>query len=214
MLLLEEIFKRKKLQHSECFNLRVQRSLSWFKKSLELEHDLDLQFISLWIALNALYVQDMNVAQDTQALQQLLNSIHQQDQEDRIDSTLWGKLSPLIARLLDNPYAYQAFWDYKNQKISQSTWQADFVQAKQQVQHALQEQVSIAVLTLLFNRLHTLANQLTHGGATYNSSMSRQTMQEACQILAAFLSSCLYVLLENAPVLDVGQPFYPIIQVC
>ena len=101
MLLLEEIFKSKKLQHSECFNLRVQRSLSWFKKSLELEHDLDLQFISLWIALNALYVQDMNVAQDTQALQQLLNSIHQQDQEDRIDSTLWGKLSPLIARLLD-----------------------------------------------------------------------------------------------------------------
>lgn len=101
MLLLEEIFKSKKLQHSERFNLRVQRSLSWFKKSLELEHDLDLQFISLWIALNALYVQDMNVAQDTQALQQFLNSIHQQDQEDRIDSTLWGKLSPLIARLLD-----------------------------------------------------------------------------------------------------------------
>lgn len=101
MLLLEEIFKSKKLQHSERFNLRVQRSLSWFKKSLELEHDLDLQFISLWIALNALYVQDMNVAQDTQALQQLLNSIHQQDQEDRIDSTLWGKLSPLIARLHD-----------------------------------------------------------------------------------------------------------------
>ena len=101
MLLLEEIFKSKKLQHSERFNLRVQRSLSWFKKSLELEHDLDLQFISLWIALNALYVQDMNVAQDTQALQQFLNSIHQQDQEDRIDSTLWGKLSPLIARLHD-----------------------------------------------------------------------------------------------------------------
>lgn len=101
MLLLEEIFKSKKLQHSERFNLRVQRSLSWFKKSLELEHDLDLQFISLWIALNALYVQDMNVAQDTQALQQFLNSIHQQDQEDRIDSTIWGKLSPLIARLLD-----------------------------------------------------------------------------------------------------------------
>lgn len=214
MLVLEEIFKSKKLQYSDGFNLRIQRSLSWFKKGLELEHDLDLKFISLWIALNALYVQELNAAQHTHALQQFLTSIQQQDQEDRIERTLWGALSHPIARLLDNPYAQQEFWDYKNQKISQSTWQANFVQAKQQVQHALQEHVSTTVLTLLFHRLHTLAQQLTHGGATYNSSISRQTMQEATQILAAFLSTCLYVLLENAALLDLGQPFYPLMQVC
>ncbi|RTY72750.1 hypothetical protein EKL28_18750, partial [Staphylococcus aureus] len=43
---------------SEYFNLRVQRSLSWLRKAVELQADYDFQFLSLWIGLNALYVQE------------------------------------------------------------------------------------------------------------------------------------------------------------
>ena len=32
MMLLEEIFKSKKAEHSDYFNLRIHRGLSWLKK--------------------------------------------------------------------------------------------------------------------------------------------------------------------------------------
>ena len=54
MLVLEEMYRSKKNEHSKPFNLRIQRSLSWFKKALILHDDLDLQFITVWVAFNAL----------------------------------------------------------------------------------------------------------------------------------------------------------------
>lgn len=33
MLVLEEVFKNQKQKHSEAFNLRLHRGMSWFKKS-------------------------------------------------------------------------------------------------------------------------------------------------------------------------------------
>ncbi|WP_228146873.1 hypothetical protein [Acinetobacter sp. ANC 4470] len=58
-MLLGKIFKSKKAQHSDTFNLRIHRGLSWLKKSTELDQDLDLQFISLWGSFKALYAQDV-----------------------------------------------------------------------------------------------------------------------------------------------------------
>ena len=66
MMLLEEIFKSKKAEHSDYFNLRIHRGLSWLKKSIELDSDLDLKFMSLWISFNAIYAQDVAITQDKQ----------------------------------------------------------------------------------------------------------------------------------------------------
>ena len=63
MLLLEEIFKTKKVQQSDEFNLRIHRGLSWLKQALLLDHDSDLQFIGLWISFNAIYAQDLGQSQ-------------------------------------------------------------------------------------------------------------------------------------------------------
>ncbi|MEW9149423.1 hypothetical protein AB2762_00770 [Acinetobacter indicus] len=40
------------------FNLKIQRSLSWFKKALSLDQELDFKFMSLWIAFQAIYRED------------------------------------------------------------------------------------------------------------------------------------------------------------
>lgn len=81
MMLLEEIYKTTKAQRSEYFNLRIQRSLSWFRKAVELQADYDFQFLSLWIGLNALYVQENEDSLDQQALSQFLHLILSKDQE-------------------------------------------------------------------------------------------------------------------------------------
>ena len=57
MLVLEEIYRTKKNEFSAAFNLRMQRSLSWWKKAIEFHNDIDMQFMTAWVALSALYAQ-------------------------------------------------------------------------------------------------------------------------------------------------------------
>ncbi len=213
MLLIEEIFKSKKTQFSDQFNLRIHRGLSWLKKSMDLHDDLDLQFISLWISFNAIYAQDLVSAQNKQSLRQFLYLICQKDSEHKIYKILWERFSQPIRLFLDNPYVYQGFWDYQNQKISHDACKEGLAQEKQKVLRALSEKDSVDILMVLFNRMYTLRNQVVHGGATYNSSVNRKQLQDACTILLALLPVFMIILLENAATLDLAKPFYPVVQV-
>ncbi|OTG94196.1 HEPN domain-containing protein [Acinetobacter sp. ANC 3832] len=213
MLVLEEIFKSKKCEQSDQFNLRIHRGLSWLKKSVELDNDLDLKFIGLWVSFNAIYAQDLGVIQDRQSFRQFLTVICRADDEHKIYNIIWEKFSQPIRLLLDNPYVFQSFWDYQNKKVSELAWKEDFNKEKNKVSRALQEKDTVDILFVIFNRLYTLRNQIMHGGATYNSSVNRKQLQDACNILSALLPVFIYVLLENAKTLDLGMPFYPVVQV-
>ncbi|WP_180089759.1 MULTISPECIES: HEPN domain-containing protein [unclassified Acinetobacter] len=213
MMLLEEIFKSKKSEHTDQFNLRIHRGLSWLKKSIDLQDDLDLQFISLWVSFNAIYAQDLQIAQDKQSLRQFLYVICQKDAEHKIYNILWERFSQPIRFFLDNPYVYQGFWDYQNQKISHDACKEGLAHEKQKVLRALKEKDSVDILMVLFNRMYTLRNQMVHGGATYKSSVNRKHLQDGCTILSALLPVFMVILLENAETLDLGKPFYPVVQV-
>lgn len=213
-MLLEEIFKSRKVEYSDQFNLRVHRGLSWLRKPIDLQGDLDLQFISLWVSFNAMYAQDLQISQDKQSLRQFIHLICQKDTEHKIYNLLWERFSQPIRLFLDNPYVYQGFWDYQNQKISHDACREGLAQEKQKVLRALSDKDSVDILIVLFNRMYTLRNQLVHGGATYKSSVNRKQLQDACTILLALLPVFLFILLENAATLDLGKPFYPVVQVC
>jgi hypothetical protein len=172
-MMLEEIFKDKKAENSDQFNLRIHRGLSWLKKAQQLDQELDLQFIALWVSFNAIYAQDLLISQDKQSLRQFLHLICQKDQEDKIYNILWEKYSQPIRVLLDNQYIYQGFWDYQNEKISLEACKTGLTAEKQKVLNALGHKDSVDILMVLFNRLYTLRNQIVHGGATYHSSVNR-----------------------------------------
>lgn len=214
MLVLEEVFKSQKYQNTDQFNLRVHRGLSWLKKAGQLDADLDLKFSCLWVSFNAIYAQDFVLSQDKLKFRQFLNDVYQVDNEHRIDQMIWNKLNQPIQTLLENPYIFQQFWDYQNQKITQHVWKESFETAKKEVSCSLQSKDTVAVLCVTFNRLYTLRNQLIHGGATYNSSVNRQQIQQACYILSSLISAFIFILLENTQSLDLEQPFYPVVQVC
>ena len=214
MLVLEEVFKSQKYQNTDQFNLRVHRGLSWLKKAGQLDADLDLKFSCLWVSFNAIYAQDFVLSQDKLKFRQFLNDVYQVDNEHRIDQMIWNKLNQPIQMLLENAYIFQQFWDYQNQKITQEVWKESFETAKKEVCLSLKNKDTVAVLCVTFNRLYTLRNQLIHGGATYNSSVNRQQMQQACHILSSLISAFIFILLENTQSLDLEQPFYPVVQVC
>lgn len=213
VLVLEEVYKSKKIENSEQFNLRIHRGLSWLKKAIQLDDDLDLQFISLWVGFNAVYAQDMAFTQDRQSFRQFLHKVCQLDQGRKIYNLIWEKFSSSIRLLIENPYVFQSFWDFQNQKISQKAWKEDFDIEKKRVHQALQSKDTVDLLFVIFNRLYTLRNQLMHGGATYKSSLNRKQLQDACHILVALLPAFIHILLEHSKDLDLGKPFYPVVQV-
>lgn len=213
MLVLQEIYKSQKAQYSDQFNLRIHRGLSWLKQAMGLDESLDLKFISLWVAFNAIYAQDGDEIKDRQQFRQFLFELCQADTEHKIYHLIWTKYSHAIRILLDNPYTFQPFWDYQNQKITQDDWRSSFDKDKNKVHRALQQKDSVEVLYVIFNRLYTLRNQIIHGGSTYNSSVNRTQIHDACNILTALLPTFMHILLENEKIIDLGKPFYPVVQV-
>lgn len=213
MMLLEEIYKTTKAQRSEYFNLRVQRSLSWLRKAVELHADYDFQFLSLWIGLNALYVQENEDSLDQQALTQFLHLILSKDQEKRISQILLGRYEITLHALLDNQYLTQQYWDYQHNKISQSNCREMLKQQKIEAQQALGQQDILKMLSEVFKRFTILRQQILQGGVSYASALSRKQMQESCSLFSALLNTFIYILLEHAAVMDSGKAYYPVVQV-
>ncbi|TCB67500.1 HEPN domain-containing protein [Acinetobacter sp. ANC 4178] len=213
MLVLEEVFKNKKAEHSEAFNLRLHRGISWFKKAMLLDEDLDLKFISLWISFNAIYAREGTTLQPQQGVKQFLTVLSQLDHEHKIEYVLEHKGKQTIHLILDNPYIYQGFWDYHNHKISQASWKAEFEAEQHIVHQALQSRKTAEILSFLFARLNTLRNQILQGGVAYNSVVNRRYIVDGCSILSTLIPIFMYILLENAEQLDTDKPFYPVMQV-
>lgn len=212
MLVLEEIYRSRKNEYSTSFNLRIQRSLSWFKKALVLHDDLDMQFIMEWVAFNALYAREQAANQEQQTLRLFLSSMYHKDADQKIFRILWEKKQPTIRLLLSNPYLDQSFWDWRNQKISEETWRSAFDTEQQQLQQILQNHDSVSLLVSLFSRLATLHQQLSQGGATYNSAINRKQLANACSVLSVLVPSFIQILLENVENIEFSKPFYPVAQ--
>jgi len=54
------------------------------------------------------------------------------------------------------------------------------------------------VLSIVFQRLYTLRNQLIHGGATWGSSVNREQLRDANNIMGEVVPAIIAILLDNA----------------
>lgn len=214
MYVLEEVFKSTKNQNSERFNLRVQRSLSWFKKAIMMDDDKDLQFLSLWVSFNAIYAEDTdNKAKQKNHISQFLVLIAPQDERQRLARLVWGKLSEPIQKVLENPYSYQEYWDFRNQTISQVSWREDFENEKKSIHRVLEAKDLNETLSAVLNRMLTIEHQILQGGSSYNSSINRPLISQCCEILSALIPTILHLLIKNAQQWHFLKPHYPVVQV-
>ena len=216
MYLLDEIFKNHQQDYSGRFCLRMQRGLSWLRKAKDLDEDVDLKFVSLWIAFNAIYAENLHEIfdEDQQHLRQFLQTLHDCDQDRRIEYCVWEYCAETIANLANNPYVDQKLWDFRNKKIDEETWKQHFATERVRIQEALLHHQTIELLLIIFGRFYTVRNQLIQGGSTYNSALMRKHLKAACEILMKLLTQFMHVLLEHSRELDRDKPFYPMVQVC
>lgn len=205
-------FQTSKPTRPDELNLRLHRALSWLGKAEASKDDLDIQFIALWIAFNAVYAREFvsTRSADKMSFTQFLNHICRLDKTQQLYNLIWQRFSQNIRVMLNNPYVFQPFWDYHNGKISENAWQQDFAKANQKAQKALVAQDTHAILMVVFDRLYTLRNQLVHGGATYQSHINRDQLKDGCHILFAIVPIIIQIILDN-PQQPWGKPFYPVV---
>lgn len=203
---------RPKLQDAQ--NLRLHRAISWLKAAHECSHK-DGQFVFLWIAFNAAYANEMGKGYESESriFKRYLQRIVSTDAQERIYNLLWSKYAGAIRVLLDNPYVFQPYWDWANAiegERDKIDWKARFEKAKSKSHKALANKDVNSVLSVVFNRLYTLRNQLVHGGATFESSINRAQINDACEIMRELMPIILEIMMNDSKQLW-GEAIYPVI---
>ncbi len=196
-----------------ALGLRVHRCLSWFDRAEQAKGDEDATFVFLWVSFNAAYAEEIIDSApygERSAFDGYFQKLITLDNDSRIYDAIWEKFPQTIRVFLNNKYIFQPFWKYHNQIEGYEDWQDRFNASKRRFNSALAAKDTQAVLTMLFDRLYVLRNQLVHGGATWNSSVNREQVKDGAKILAFLVPIFVDLMMDN-PQTDWGAPYYPVV---
>ena len=207
-------YKEHKIEFDENFRIKLHRAFSWLKQADEAPNE-DLRYICLWIAFNSVYGKErepQNIGTslgDRQSFQRYLAVISNLDKNRRIITAIRKNLKEIIRELLENRYTFQPYWDYYNGKKEFSEWERAFQKAKKLAIQELTEGGTAQILSIVFDRLYTLRNQILHGGATCGSQINRKQLHDGCLILETIIPVVLEIMLSKPDTEIWGEPYYP-----
>ena len=78
--------------------------------------------------------------------------------------------------------------------------------------HSVMSRDAMGTLTVVFDRLYVLRNQLVHGGATWNGSVNRDQIRDCVAILADLVPVVIEVMMDNPGALW-GEASYPVVEI-
>lgn len=195
----------------DAWRIRMHRALSWLGRAESEPDDPDARFLFLWIALNAVYAQELGLAEsERDRLREFLSRLVSLDEDGRLHMALFGQFSGPIRTLVENKHVYQPFWASQQAWDQTESWREGFEAGKRAALHALMEKDTIKVMSIVFDRLYVLRNQLVHGGATWNSGVNRQQVKDGAAILGTLLPMVLDLMLAH-PGEDHGEILYPVV---
>jgi hypothetical protein len=198
--------------------LRVHRALSWLMRAENSHEDLDVRFILLWIGFNSAYAGNLDLALDQggatvnerERFDTFFAALVEMDTESHIYDVIWERFSQEIRLLLDNRYVFGPFWRYQSGEFGGAGWEITFDAAKRAANTALVTKNTPVVLSILFDRLYVLRNQLIHGGATWNSGANRAQVRDGAGLLGCLLPVFIDLMMNN-PQAEWSMPMYPVV---
>ena len=190
--------------------LRVHRALSWLGRAEDEPEDGDVRFILLWIGFNAAYAGDVarEVAGERETFRGFFETLLGFDTTKRIYNMVWQRFPHEIRMLLDNPYIFSPFWAHHNGVPGNDDWRERLEKSRTRIGYALRQQDTAAILSILFDRLYVLRNQLVHGGATWNSDVNRNQVRDGAAVLGCLLPIFIDLMMD-APGHEWPMPHYP-----
>ncbi|OEJ67625.1 HEPN domain-containing protein [Magnetovibrio blakemorei] len=211
---LKAFYEDHKEDMPENERLRIHRALSWYGRAERSEDDKDAAILFFWIAFNSAYgfEQDFGGKSGEKAVfNEFFEKIIGYDRSDIIYNAIWDKFSDSIRMLMRNKYIFQPFWHFHNGIVGFENWEERFQKDIARANQYLVSKNAKKILSLLFDRLYVLRNQLVHGGATWNSSVNRQQINDGHKILSFMLPKFVEIIILN-PNEDWGKPIFPVVK--
>jgi hypothetical protein len=202
--------KLKASELPETLTIRIHRAISWIKSAEKQDGNLDLKFISLWIALNTCYAVDLNGISskpERAKLRDFTSSLVLYDRS-RLYNLFWEKFSGPVRMLIENKFVYEKFWEFNRGEIQD--YLTPFNKSITTAHNCLSKENIEGLLEIVLERLYTLRNSIVHGGATYNSKLNRVQLRDACNIMQLLVPIIIDIMIENKDH-DWGDIAYPVV---
>lgn len=212
-------YSKLKLKHksqqeslSETTNIRLHRALKWLARSEQEIDDDDARFIFLWISFNAAYAEELgHLRSERESLNGFFNNLVSLDGSRRIHQLLFKTFTDQVRTLIENKFIFEPFWKALREHDSSDEWKHKFDASKKVALSKLLDNDTPEVLSIVFDRLYVLRNQLIHGGATWNSEVNRQQVKDGCRLMQLFVPLMLDIMLDAGDV-DFGALTYPVVK--
>ena len=194
------------------YTLRIERALRWMERSekgQDADPDPDARFIFAWIAFNALYQEE--IKNNSEHSEQMSMKAFLEKVIDLKPGAVYGPLrerSQDVRSLIASRWVYRSFWKHHNNVPGFEDWERTLESRARAAERAFHTDMNERVVAMLFQQLYVLRNQLLHGGATWNSSVNREQVGLAADVLPPLVYRCIGVMLDH-PEADWGKPFYP-----
>lgn len=195
----------------EATRIRIHRAISWLARAEAEDNDPDARFLFLWIAFNAAYAREFGKEQtERDQLKAYFAALLALDGKRQLHAVLFREFSGAIRTLIENKFVFEPFWRALRDHYGSGRWEQQFSASRAAAMKALMGQQTDVVLSILFDRLYVLRNQLAHGGATWNSKTNRAQVRDSTHMLAAIVPVLVGLMLEN-PQADFGEIMYPVV---
>lgn len=196
-------------------NLRLRRSVSWLQRAEEFHYagrpDPDMAFTCYWFAFNALYARDPEKRNqgERKSFKAFFETVIGYDDKCRraILDEIQDNLSQPIRVLMNNMYAFEFFWRHYNGVHGYVNWEIDLEEDKVKMNKSLGEQDVYEILSVLFERLYVIRNQIFHGNATWNGGRNYDQLRDGANIMAFIVPQLITLVMDN-PEMDLGKPYY------
>ena len=209
-------FLKDKLQaandvHEEPSRVRIHRAISWLARAEREADDPDARFVFLWIAFNAAYAKAFSVEEGSrEQVRAFFARLIAVDADKRFAAMMLQQFSGPVRTLVANRYVFDPFWRALRDHDSSGRWEEQFHASGRAAMHAVLEGRIDVVLSIVFDRLYVLRNQLVHGGATWNSRANRAQVKDGANIMSAVVPVVIELMLDH-PEVDFGEILYPVV---
>lgn len=203
--------KRDADKYPESTRIRLHRALSWLGRAEREAKDPDAAFLFLWIAFNAAYAREFGQGEnERQRLTEFITTLLAEDRDKILHTLVFQQFSGPIRTLIGNKFVFEPFWRALREHDSSNRWETSFTSSHKAALASIMQGDTATVLSIVFDRLYVLRNQLVHGGATWNSSINRAQVTDGVRILWAVIPSILHIILERSD-FEFGDVLYPVV---
>jgi len=198
-------------QHAEPSRVRIHRAISWLARAEQERDDHDARFIFLWISFNAAYAKAFGFEEYARTqLVAFFDKLLSLDSDKRLAKLLFSEFTGPVRTLLANKFVFDPFWTSLREHDPNSQWETKFHASTKVATAAILDGRTDLVLSVVFDRLYVLRNQLVHGGATWNGSVNRAQVKDGANIMMSFVPVIIELMLLH-PEADFGEILYPVV---